>query len=90
MRNELALQIKESTAIREAQSAELGDIVRQIPAIEIRAKEAEREFNSNSRSWRPASQIAMQQLSREIGRAEQELKHTSDLLKLAELLNSQN
>ena len=90
MRNELSLQIKESQAIRETQAKELEEIIRNVPAIELRVAELEREFKRNVKNWRPARQIAMEKISREIGRAEQEIKHMGELMKLAELLNSNN
>lgn len=90
MRNELALQIKESKTIRESQEQELEKIIRDVPALELRVVELEREFKRNGQNWRPARQIAMESISREIGRTEQEIKHTGELMRLAELLNSHN
>ncbi|MCM2306378.1 MAG: AAA family ATPase [Sulfuritalea sp.] len=85
MRNELALQLRESNQIREAKIGELERTIHEAPAVEVRVKELEREFSRNRASWAPPQQLAIQKISREIGRKEQEIAHTAELLKLAGL-----
>jgi hypothetical protein len=86
MRNELALQLKESGAIRIQQLSELDAIVREIPSAEARHKSLEAEFKRNQSQWRSPDQILMQSLSKEIGGKEQEIKNVLELKKLSDLL----
>lgn len=86
MRNELALQLRESGTIRMEQLEELDRITRDIPAAESSLKALETEFKRNQTQWRSPDQILVQSLSREIGAKEQEIKNTLELKKLADLL----
>jgi len=90
MRNELALQLRESEEIRRLRSEELEAIQREIPNLQTQISLLEKGFDENSSTWRTANQIAAQELSREIGGKEQEIKNTAELMKLAELLNTQS
>ena len=86
MRNELALQLRESGTIRMEQLEELDRITRDIPAAESSLKALETEFKRNQTQWRSPDQILVQSLSREIGAKELEIKNTLELKKLADLL----
>lgn len=86
MRNELALQLKESGTIRTQQLAELDSIVLDIPSAEAQLKSLEAEFKRNQAVWRSPDQILMQSISKEIGGKEQEIKNALELKKLADLL----
>lgn len=90
MRNELALQQRESNSIRAAQVAELERLSRDIPALEEKFRKFEREFQRNRQNWRSPHEIEIQQLSRELGAKEQEIKNTLELKKLADLLETHN
>lgn len=87
MRNELALQVKESLAIRLQQLEELDSINRELPSAEAQLKSLEIEFKRNQAQWRSPELIQVQALSREIGAKEQEIKNALDLKKLADLLD---
>lgn len=86
MRNELALQLKESLAIRVQQLEELASINREIPSADAQLKSLETEFKRNQAQWRSPELIQVQALSREIGAKEQEIKNALELKKLADLL----
>lgn len=86
MRNELALQLKESSTIRSQQLQELNSIIINIPAAELQLKTLEVEFKHNQANWRAPDQILMQSISKEIGAKEQEIKNVLELKKLADLL----
>lgn len=86
MRNELALQIKESETIRERQLAELDAITIEIPLVESQLRSLENEFKRNQSHWRSPNQILVQSISKEIGRKEQEIKNALELKKLSDLL----
>lgn len=86
MRNELALQVRESSAIRLQQLEELDALTRDIPSAEAQLKLLETEFKRNQAHWRSPELIQVQALSREIGAKEQEIKSTLELKKLADLL----
>lgn len=90
MRNELALQLKESTKIRADQIAELNLNSQKIPSMEVNLSRLEREFSNNRLNWRSENEIKMQNISRNLGAKEQELKNTIELTKLANLLAEQN
>ncbi len=87
MRNELALQLKESSTIRVLQLAELDSIVLDIPSVEAQLKSLEAEFKRNQATWRSPDQILMEKISKEIGGKEQEIKNAFELKKLADLLD---
>jgi hypothetical protein len=86
MKNELALQLKESGIIRNQQLEELDSIKIEKPGAEKRLKSLEAEFKKNQTHWRSPDQILLQSISREIGGKEQEIKNALELKKLADLL----
>jgi hypothetical protein len=86
MKNELALQLRESGAIRTQQLEDLDSIILEIPAAQVRLKSLEMEFKRNQAHWRSPDQILMQSISKEIGGKEQEIKNALELKKLADLL----
>lgn len=86
MKNELSLQLKESEFIRTQQLSELNETVASIPPLEGSLKKLEREFKQNQTQWSSPAQLAIQNLSKEIGAKEQELKNVLELKKLADLL----
>lgn len=87
MRNELTLQLKESTEIRKQQLDELAAIEIDIPATESKLKLLEANFRKNQSTWRSPIQIEMQSIAKEIGAKEQEIKNSIELKKLADLLD---
>ncbi|OLL27455.1 hypothetical protein BTH42_31920 [Burkholderia sp. SRS-W-2-2016] len=87
MRNELALQLRESGAIRVQQLEELNSIELEIPSAETGMKSLESEFKRNQTQWRSPEQIIIQNISREIGGKEQEIRNALELKKLADLLD---
>lgn len=86
MRNELALQLKESDMIRTQQLEELDSITLEIPSVETQLKYLEADYNRNQANWRSPNQILIQSISKEIGGKEQEIKNVLELKKLADLL----
>ncbi|MBJ7312689.1 AAA family ATPase [Rugamonas sp. CCM 8940] len=86
MKNELALQLRESGIIRIQQLEELDKIVLEIPSAQSRLKSLEAEFKRNQAHWRSPDHILMQSISKEIGGKEQEIKNALELKKLADLL----
>lgn len=87
MRNELHLQIRESETIRKQQLDTLDAIVRDLPQVEMELKSAEAEYYKNKSMWVSPNQLALQQVSREIGSKEQELKNLLELKKVADLVD---
>lgn len=90
MRNELALQLSESSTIRAQQLSELDSISLEIPSAEMKLKTLEAQFKRNQSHWRSPYQIVMQSISKDIGSKEQEIKNTLELKKLASLLEQLN
>lgn len=88
MRNELALQLKESDMIRTQQLEELDSITLEIPSVETQLKYLEADYNRNQANWRSPNQILIQSISKEIGGKEQEIKNVLELKKLADLLET--
>lgn len=86
MKNELALQLRESGIIRVQQLEELDKIVLEIPSAQSRLKSLEAEFKRNQAHWRSPDHILMQSISKAIGAKEQEIKNALELKKLADLL----
>lgn len=87
MRNELALQLKESTKIRDGQLDEIKFNSQKIPTLENELNKLERELLINRKNWRSPDEIEIQNTSRSLGAKEQELKNTIELTKLANLLS---
>ena len=87
MRNELHLQLKESEVIRKQQLETLDAFARDLPQAEMALKMAEAEYHKNKSQWISPNQIALQQVSREIGSKEQELKNLLELKKVADLID---
>lgn len=88
MRNELALQLKESTKIRDDQIAELNTNLQKIPSVQGLLNQLEREYKANQKVWRSAEEIEIQNLARSLGSKEEELRNNLELSKLANLLKS--
>lgn len=88
MRNELALQLKESDMIRTQQLEELDSITLEIPSVETQLQYLEADYNRNQANWRSPNQILIQSISKEIGGKEQEIKNVLELKKLADLLET--
>jgi hypothetical protein len=86
MKNELALQLRESGLIRIQQLEELDSITLEIPSAQAKLKSLEAEFKRNQAQWRSPDQILTQSISKEIGGKEQEIKNALELKKLADLL----
>jgi hypothetical protein len=86
MKNELALQLRESGIIRVQQLEELQKIILDIPSAQRRLKSLETEFKRNQAHWRSPDHILMQSISKEIGSKEQEIRNALELKKLADLL----
>lgn len=86
MRNELTLQLNESGKIRQQQLADLDALERNIPSAEQELKLLEAKFKKNQSTWRSPHQLQMQEIAKEIGAKEQEIKSALELKKLADLL----
>ncbi|MFL9949911.1 AAA family ATPase [Paraburkholderia agricolaris] len=90
MRNELALQLRESVAIRKQQLAELESIKMDIPAAESSLKALESEYRRNQVQWRSPHEIEVESIAKQIGSKEQEIKNAFELKKLTDLLENLN
>lgn len=90
MRNELSIQLKESESIRKQQLDELDAIQREIPSSELELKNLEINYKRNQAQWRSPDQIIGQNISKEIGAKEQEIRNIVNLKKLADLLATLN
>ena len=89
MRNELALQVRESTSLIQGSRSELTELERKIPDLTSKLQSLELEFRSQQINWRSESEISIDEVSRKIGQTEQEILNTNELRKLASLLSEQ-
>lgn len=90
MRNEIALQLKESVSIRKQQLAELEAVGIDIPTAEAELKSLETEYRRNQAQWRSPHETLTESIAKQIGSKEQEIKNALELKKLTDLLDNLN
>lgn len=87
MKNELALQKKESSALMEARNAEISKLRQQLPERHILLQRLEREFSSLAEAWSTPQELEIEATSRKLGELNQKLVQLAEYQKLATVLD---
>ncbi|SFX07647.1 ATP-binding protein [Pseudomonas sp. NFACC36] len=83
MRNELNIQIKESTLLLRIKQEEAAKLRLDIPLATQKVKSLEKEYSVASSTWSSDIEIALEQTSRELGGLDEEIKRAYEKQKLA-------
>lgn len=83
MRNELSIQIRESTQLLRLKEEEASTLRHDIPLANQEVKGLEKEYNAASSTWSSDIEIALEQTSRELGALEEEIKRAYEKQRLA-------
>jgi hypothetical protein len=86
MRNELSIQIKESTHIVRIKEQEANILRKDIPLATAEVKKLEKEYKSTSQTWSSDAEIFLEQKVRELGALDEEIKQAYEKQKLASII----
>jgi hypothetical protein len=86
MRNELSIQIKESTHIVDIKEVEANNLRKDIPLATAEIKKLENEYKSTSQTWSSETEIFLEQKVRELGALDEEIKQAYEKQKLASII----
>lgn len=87
MKNELALQKKESSSLMEARNAEILKLQRQMPERRTLLQRLEREFDSLTHTWSTPQELEIEATARKLGELNQKLSQLAEYQKLAAVLD---
>ena len=87
MKNELALQIKESLQLMARRKNELIKLKRNVPLAENELKRLEQEFFKESNHWASPQETVVGEIYRAIGRLDEEIKRAYEDKKLIVVIN---
>lgn len=88
MRNELAIQIKESTSLLRLKNEEVEKLRQDLPLAVQEVKKLEKEYKSASTTWSSNVEIVLEQTGRELGALDEEIKRAYEKQKLALVIRS--
>ncbi|WP_256548391.1 AAA family ATPase [Pseudomonas sp. ENNP23] len=88
MRNELAIQIKESSLLLKSKEDEIARINQELPLAIQEVKKLEKEYKSISSTWSSNIEIALEQTGRELGALDEEINRAYEKQKLASVIIS--
>lgn len=86
MKNELALQRRESAVLLEARTAAIDSLKRDIPELRNGLHKLEREFAAVSDTWSTPQEADIEQTARKLGELNQRLNQLAEYEKLAAVL----
>ncbi|WP_247652891.1 ATP-binding protein [Ideonella aquatica] len=86
MRNELRIQLSESTALIAERETELQRLHNAVPALRQRLKSLEKRYAESSTTWSSDIETAIEETARKIGGLEQEIKGLYENQRLAEAI----
>lgn len=87
MRNELSIQLKESSTLLEQRSSDAEALRREIPSLIERIKRLEREYSVVSSSWSSDVETKLEEINRMLGVLDEEIKHAYERQKLAAVIS---
>ncbi|ECC1694564.1 AAA family ATPase [Salmonella enterica subsp. salamae] len=82
MRNEIAVQLKESKFLLEHKNKTLQELKKNSPALKKDVKRLTEEYNSVSKNWQPTYEIEFERVSRELGKVDAEIDQAYEHQKL--------
>lgn len=86
MRNELAIQIKESLSLLNSKEEEVARLRHELPLAIQDVKKLESEYKSISSTWSSNIEISLEQIGRELGALDEEMKRAYERQKLASVI----
>lgn len=88
MRNELRVQLKESSALLENHQNEIAALRLSIPSLKQTLRSLERQYLEATQNWRSEVEEAIEKSIREAGALDQEIKNLYESQKLASVIRS--
>lgn len=86
MKNELALQKKESLSLMESRVAEMSKLRQKLPERKSKLQNFEREFGLLAQAWSTPQEVEVEAISRKLGELSQRLNQLGEYHKLALVL----
>jgi len=86
MRNELSIQVKESTHIIHLKEQEYNHLKKDIPLASAEVHKLEKEYKSTSQTWSSDVEIFLEQKVRELGALDEEIKQAYEKQKLSSII----
>lgn len=86
MRNELLVQLKESTAIAQASESEARSLRLKVPGLRQALKALEQRYIEITGSWSSDLEVALERAAREVGSLDQEIKGLYENQRLASVI----
>ncbi|TDR45967.1 hypothetical protein DFR29_104404 [Tahibacter aquaticus] len=83
MKNELAIQTKESSHLMSSRDAEIGELDRELPRLDSEVKRLESEYLSIAFSWSTEAELAIEDAARNVGSLTEALKQAHEQQALA-------
>ncbi|MFV0672890.1 AAA family ATPase [Variovorax sp. tm] len=87
MRNELSIQLRESSLIAEEHSQTAETLRREIPSLVEKIKSLEREYSVVASSWSSGVEVKLEELTRRLGGLGEEIKQAYERQKLASVIS---
>lgn len=87
LRNEIAVQLKESTALMEERASKIAEIKRRLPQLSASVRRLERDFRASGEVWSSEIESAIEQASRRLGALDEEIKQTYEKQRLASIVD---
>ncbi|MNX99204.1 hypothetical protein D3C86_1316380 [compost metagenome] len=87
MRNELSIQLKESSTLLEQRSSVAEALRRDIPSLIERIRRLEREYSVVSSSWSSDVETKLEEINRMLGVLDEEIKYAYERQKLASVIS---
>lgn len=88
MRNELLIQLKESEALMHGKESEAESLRLGIPGLRQHMRQLERDYNEAAHNWSSQLEFAIENMIREIGALDQEIKTLYENQRLASVIRS--
>lgn len=88
MRNELRVQLKESTILLEAKQQEISNLRLAVPGLRQEMRRLEQRYNESAEHWTSEMEQAIEKALREVGGLDQEIRSLYENQKLASVIKS--
>lgn len=86
LRNEITVQLKESTGLIELRALEISNIKNALPHILAEARRLERDFRALGETWSSEVETAIEQSSRRLGALDEEIKQAYEKQRLGAIV----
>jgi predicted nucleic acid-binding Zn-ribbon protein len=86
LRNEIAVQLKESRGLMEARDLEISELKNALPQIAAAVRRLEKEYRDSGESWSSEVETAVEQAARRLGALDEEIKQAYQRRQLASIV----